>query len=259
MLYKTQSSYAPTAQTLVSDVKYMIEQQFPTLDEDIINDAINHSVHKYNKDIVPNITVSDQEAEAFFFNSVMERILFHKRREHDALIAFMLAQQRHFQSPLKSDSAVGSDFLTLNSHQQDKIFEENRKKFRPLPIRFPPSNDTTQRREKIPTFIRGDRIHQFQSLNNTLRKQLIKIDYFINYWGRPDLTIQMFDEIYRLAQQNLNAIVLEREIILSINKILENSDIPPRDKRGFMHILGSTINNERNREILITLKNQIVV
>ena len=48
MFYKTQKSYAPTAQTLVSDVKYIIEQQFPILDQDIINDAINHSVNEYN-------------------------------------------------------------------------------------------------------------------------------------------------------------------------------------------------------------------
>jgi len=259
MFYKTQNSYAPTAQTLVSDVKYIIEQQFPILDQDIINDAINHSVNEYNKDIVPNITVSDQEAEAFFFNSVMERILEHKRREYDALIAFMLARERHPRTPLRSDIAqdLTSGFISLPSRPIEmiaekiaEIAEENRNKLTPKRLRFPPSNDTTQRREKIPTFIRGNRIHQFQSLNNTLRKQLIKIDYFINYWGRPDLTIQMFDEIYRLAQQNLNAIVLEREIILSINKILENSDIPHRDKIGFMHILGSTINNERNREIL---------
>jgi hypothetical protein len=262
MVYKTQNSYAPSAQSLVSDVKHLIEHKFPRLEQDIINDAINHSVTKYNIYIVHNISGSEQDAEAFFVNSVMERIRDHNRRQHDALIAFTIAHHRYQSNDdLTPNSDLSSGFLTLNSHQQAKIFEENHKKFRPLPFRFPASNDT-QRLETTPLFIGGDRIDKFKSLNNTLRKQLVKIDELTNYWRRRtdiDLKIQIFDTIYYLAQQNLHAIVLEMEIILTINNILENSDIPPRDKRCFMHLLGSTINNERNREILIALRNQIVV
>jgi hypothetical protein len=262
MVYKTQNSYAPSAQTLVSDVKHVIEHKFPRLEQDIINEAINHSVTKYNIYIGHNKSVSEQDAEAFFFNSVMERIGDHNRRQHDALIAFTIAHHRYQSNDyLTPNSDLSSGFLTLNSHQQAKIFEENHKKFRPLPIRFPASNDT-RRLETTPFFLRGDRIDRFKSLNNTLQKQVVKIDELTNYWMRLtdiDLKIQIFDKIYYLAKQNLYAIALEREIILSINNILENSDIHPRDKRCFMHLLGATINNERNTEILIALRNQIVV
>jgi len=139
--YLDSDGYAPSANTLSAKIKNIIEQQFPRLHQDIINDAIDYGTEEYKKysynNIIEYIRVSDEEAEEFFFNSVMKFILINNRRQFEILTEFMLAYQRHHtQAPLRVNSELSSGFLTLNSQHQEKIFEENRKRFIPQEFRI---------------------------------------------------------------------------------------------------------------------------
>jgi len=139
--YLNSDGYAPSANTLSAKIKNIIEQQFPRLHQDIINDAIDYGTEEYRQysynNIIDYIRVSDEEAEEFFLNSVMKFILIHNRRQFKILTEFMLAYQRHHtQAPVTVDSELSSGFLGLNSHQQQKIFEENRKGFIPQEFRI---------------------------------------------------------------------------------------------------------------------------
>ena len=252
MFYKTQNSYAPSADTLSVDIKDKIEYYFPTLNKHIINDAVAHGTNEYIAYLLtePSKLASDQEAEDFFFNSVMERIIEHNRREHETLMTLMLAQQRHFQSPLTPNSDLSSGFLTLNSHQQDKIFEENRKKFIPMPPpRFPrPGNKVTG----YPNFLWRDkiRIPLFLSLRDKLKKQLGVIERLTTMWPTDvseNILIAIFDEVYRLQLQDLKSNDLERLIIESVSRIIRDSNYLSREKkRAFMLFFSSTINTPEN-------------
>ena len=140
--YPNSDSYAPSATTLSAKIKNIIEQQFPRLHPDIINNAINYATNEYQQYLHNNILkyreVSDEEAANFFFNLVMERIREYNRIQFEILTSFMLAHQRHNQAHinLTPNSDLSSGFLTLNSHQQEKIFEENSKQFIPQGLRF---------------------------------------------------------------------------------------------------------------------------
>ena len=251
MFYKTQNSYAPSADTLSVDIKDKIEYYFPTLNKHIINDAVAHGTNEYIAYLLtePSKLASDQEAEDFFFNSVMERIIEHNRREHETLMTLMLAQQRHFQSPLTPNSDLSSGFLTLNSHQQDKIFEENRKKFIPMPPpRFPrPDNKVIG----YPEFMHTDniRITQFWSLRDKLKKQFGAIVRLTSLWTRDvsyNILIDIFDEVYRLQLEDLNSNELERLIIESVSRIIRDSNLSRQQKRSFMLFFSNTINTPEN-------------
>ena len=140
--YTNSDSYAPSATTLSAKIKNIIEQQFPLLHPDIINNAINHATNEYQQYLHNNILkyreVSDEEAANFFFNLVMERIREYNRIQFEILKSFMLAHQRHNHAHinLTPNSDLSSGFLKLNSHQQKKIFEENSKQFIPQGLRF---------------------------------------------------------------------------------------------------------------------------
>ena len=56
----------------------------------------------------------------------------------------------------------------------------------------------------------------------------------------------MFDEIYRLAQLKLNANVLERLIIDSVMRILNESSVPEDEMINFIQLFENTINNQEN-------------
>jgi hypothetical protein len=180
----------------------------------------------------------------------MERILEHNRREHETLMTLMLAQQRHFQSPLTPNSDLSSGFLTLNSHQQDKIFEENRKKFIPMPPpRFPrPDNEVIV---GCPEFMYKDniRITQFWSLRDKLKKQFWQIVRLTSLWTRDvrdNILIDIFDEVYRLQLEDLNSNERERLIIESVSRIIRDSNLSREQKRAFMLFFSSTINTPEN-------------
>ena len=119
-MYSKQNSYAPSTDTLSVDIKDMIEQKFPRLNQDIIDDAVAYARYQYTEYLLTEASkvASDQEAENFFVKAVMEHIHKHNRRQHDTLIAFMLAHQRHnTQTPLTVNQAFNqsfsSDLLTL--------------------------------------------------------------------------------------------------------------------------------------------------
>ena len=192
----------------------------------------------------------DQQSKEIFLRSVMERILEHNRREHETLMTLMLAQQRHFQSPLTPNSDLSSGFLTLNSHQQDKIFEENRKKFIPMPPpRFPrPDNEVIV---GCPEFMYKDniRITQFWSLRDKLKKQFWQIVRLTSLWTRDvrdNILIDIFDEVYRLQLEDLNSNERERLIIESVSRIIRDSNLSREQKRAFMLFFSSTINTPEN-------------
>jgi len=260
-MYSTQHSYAPSADTLYVDIKDIIEQKFPRLDQDIIDDAVAYGRHQY---IGFSEVASDREAETFFFNSVMEHIHKRTRSRYEILIALMLARERNNQTPLRSNKAqdLTSGFISLPSRPIEmiaekiaEIAEENRKKLTPQPLKFPigkypiPISD-------VPAFLSSDsyRINQFWSLSYKLKRQIIdmaKLTIYLNEnWSvnwRPDLLIKMFDEIYRLAHLNLNANVLERSILESIMGILDSAF--PRSKHiriNFIERFLHTINNYEN-------------
>ena len=280
-MFSTQNHYRlVTEDTLSVDIKDMIEQKFPRLDQDIIDDAVAYGRYQYTG--FPQIA-SDQQAEQFFLNSVMERI--HERinerirSEYDTLIAFMLAHHRHnTQTPLTVNQALNpsfsSDLLTLAfppgqlQKMVELILEENRNKLIPQHLQFP--------RVKIlllgydmPEFLftieNRHRKDQFWSLGYKLKRQIIymskirKIDpnidlksdeYFRNYVRSNEyfitLKVKMFDEIYRLAQLNLNANVLERLILDSVMCILKDSILPEDEIIYFLQYFENTINNQEN-------------
>ena len=60
------------------------------------------------------------------------------------------------------------------------------------------------------------------------------------------MKIKMFDEIYRLAQLNLNANVLERLILDSVMCILKDSILPEDEIIYFLQYFENTINNQEN-------------
>jgi hypothetical protein len=68
----------------------------------------------------------------------------------------------------------------------------------------------------------------------------------INKHWRSPLLMKMFDEIYRLAQLNLNANVLERLIIDSVMRIIKESSVPEDEMINFIQLFENTINNEEN-------------
>jgi hypothetical protein len=67
-MFSTQHSYAPSADTLSVDIKDMIEQKFPILDQDIIDDAVAYARHQYTEYLLTEASEvgSDREAETFF-------------------------------------------------------------------------------------------------------------------------------------------------------------------------------------------------
>ena len=255
-MYSTQHSYAPSADTLSGDIKDMIEQKFPRLDQDIIDDAVAYARHQYTE---VSEVASDREAEFFFLNAVMERIHKLIRSRYYTLIELMLARERHPRTPLVSNKAqtLSSGFIELPSRPiemiAEKIAEENRNKLTPQHLQFPivkypiPISD-------LPTFLSSDsdRINQFWSLSYKLKRQIIDMAKSTLYWSerlnwRPDLLMKMFDEIYRLAQLNLNANVLERLILDSVMRILDESSVPEHERINFIHLFEHTINNQENR------------
>ena len=271
-MYSKQNSYAPSTDTLSVDIKDMIEQKFPRLNQDIIDDAVAYARYQYTEYLLTEASKvdSDQQAEKFFLNAVMEHILEHNRRQHDTLIAFMLAHQRHnTQTPLTVNQALNqsfsSDLRTLPfppgqlQKMVEPIIEENRTKLIPQHLHF--TFPTKYPIRKLPSFLSSDsdRINQFWTLSYKLQKQIIAIeritqgdswtwDVFTTTWipWRPDLKIKMFDEIYRLAQLNLNANVLERLILDSLICILKGSSLSEDEIIYFLQYFENTINNQEN-------------
>jgi hypothetical protein len=261
--YKNSNGYAPSADTLYVDIKDMIEQKFPRLDQDIIDDAVAYGAQKYTEYLLTEDSevASDREAENFFLDSVMERINERITSGYDTLIALMLAQQRHYtRSPLTTNIAqdLTSGFISLPSRpiemiseKIDEITAENRKKLTPQYNNFPIVKYTIE----VPAFLSSDsdRINQFWSLGDKLKRQIMVIqkltqgiswNWSVNW--RPDVKIKMFDEIYRLAQLKLNANVLETLILDSVMRILDENSVPEHERMNFIHSFENTINNQEN-------------
>ena len=250
-MYWTQNSYAPSADTLYVDIKDIIEQRFPRLEQDIIDDAVDYGTNEYRAYLLTGASeiASDREAEVFFLNSVMERIRERGISERDAIIAFMLAKYRHNTAPLTVNKdlnqAFSSDLLTLQllPGQLQKMFEpileENRNKFTPQTIFFPQGKRPIRH---VPLFLYGHRKNQFWSLSYKLKRQIESL-----FLWRPDLLIKMFDEIYRLAQLNLNANILETLILHSVIGILFDSSLSDDERIDFIESFQDTMNKQENK------------
>jgi len=256
-MYRAQNGYRlVTVDTLYADIKDMIEQKFPRLDQDIIDDALAYARHQYTD--VP-LAYSDQQAEIFFLSSVMERI--HQRiderikSEYNTLIELMLVRERHPRTPLRSDIAqdLTSGFISLPSRPIEmiaekilEIAEENRNKLIPQHLQFPKVRYPIQ----TPGFLykdnRGVKTKQFWSLNYKLRKQILYMEKINDYARWTSTIMKMFDEIYRLAQLKLNANVLERLILDSVMHILDESYLAVNERLNFIQFFEHTINNQEN-------------
>jgi hypothetical protein len=199
----------------------------------------------------------------------MERIHERSRSGYDTLIALMIARERHNQTRLRSNKAqdLSSGFIALPSRPIEmiaekiaEISEENRKKLTPQLHRGFPADKYPIR--VVPSFLSSDsdRINKFWTLSYKLQRQIIAIekltqddswtwDAFLTTWipWRPDVKIKMFDAIYRLAQLNLNAIVLERLILDSVMRILDENSVPEKQRINFIQSFENTINNQENR------------
>jgi len=267
------NAYAPSSQKLFVDIKDMIEQQFPTLNQDIINDALTYGRNEYTAYLITESSevASDLEAKEFFFRKVMERILEHNRRQHDTLIAFMLAHQRHnTQNHLTVNQALNpsfsSDLLTLPLLEQQKMFEpileENHNKFTPQRLKFPPKGFYEQ--IIIPkVLIDTTRMGKFWSLSDKLQKQLIRIEAILRLnvqystkYVRDNVFFQIFDEMYNLSISIYNSNELERSLIDSVSHIITNSNLPRKEKRDFMFLFSRTINNQDNYNKFVELLNK---
>jgi hypothetical protein len=228
------------------------------LDQDIIDDALAYSRNQYTE--VP-LAYSDKQAEIFFLNSVMERI--HQRiderikSEYDKLIELILVRERNPRTPLRSNIAQDftSGFISLPSRPIEmiaekiaEIAEENRNKLIPQHLQFPIVRYQLTSSE-TPSFFyhdnKGVKTKQFWSLNYKLKNQIIYMAKINKHWKTP-LLMKMFDEIYRLAQLNLNANVLERLIIDSVMRILNESSVHKDEMINFIQSFENTINNEEN-------------
>ena len=272
-----------TSDTLSVDIKDIIEQKFPRLDQDIIDDAFSYGRHQYTG--LPHLS-SDEQAEQFFLNSVMERI--HERinerirSEYDTLIAFMLAHHRHnTQTPLTVNQALNpsfsSDLLTLPfpPGQLQKMFEpileENRNKIIPQRLRFPPPPEEDFDEQVIIPEVLIDmnnptRMDQFLSLSDKLQRQIIHIEDILTFYVssiydanitidlRENLLLHIFDEIYNLSISTSNSNQLERLIINSVSHIIRNSYLNGEQKRAFMEFFTYTINNQDNFTYCQTVK-----
>ena len=269
--YPNPNAYAPSAQKLFVDIKDIIEQKFPRLNQHIIDDALTYGIRQYTEYLLTDASEvdSDEGAKEFFLNLVIKRILEHNRRQHDTLIAFMLAHQRHnTQTPLTVNQALNqsfsSDLRTLPfppgqlQKMVEPILEENRNKLIPQHLQFLKHAILGY---DLPAYLSydSDRINQIWTLSYKLQKQIIAIeritqgdswtwDVFTTTWSpwRPDLKIKMFDEIYRLAQLNLNANVLERLILDSVMRILDESSVFEKLRISFIQSFENTINNQEN-------------
>lgn len=260
------NAYAPLTEKLSVDIKDIIQQKFPRLEQEIIDDAVDYGTNEYREYLLSRASksASDQQAKEIFLNSVMERIGEHNRRKNDTLIAFMLAKYRRNTAPLTVNKDVNlafiSDLLTLPllPRQLQKtfepIFEENRNKFIPQILQFPFPGNTDK--VIIPKIINRIPIKKeiFWSLRSKLQRQLYHIDGVLRVLVVPsistdvrkNLVFQILDEMYRLSQLNLNANHIERLLITFVSQIIRASSLNSEQKRLFIHHFTWTINNQDN-------------
>jgi len=277
--YQNSNCYAPSAQKLFVDIKDIIEQTFPTLHEDIINDALDYGRNAYEEYLSTGVSeASDLEAKEFFLRSVTERILEHNRREYKTLIELILVRERHPRTPLRSDIAqdLTSGFISLPSRPTEmiadkiaEISEENRKKFTPQRLKFPPVDHYEKwypRKITIPkVLIDTYRMDLFLSLSDKLQKQVIRIENILrdslNYRNknvRDNVFFQIFDEMYNLSISIYNSNELERLLIDSVSHIIRNSSLDSSQKLDFMRFFGETINNQDNYTYYRTVAKDIL-
>ena len=258
---------------IFDNIKHIIEQKFPELDQDIINDVYNDSKIEYVSFLRNNKRVSDQHAKSVFLGLMIDNINKRRKRAietHNILLAYMLAQQRHFQSPTGNKSAnsdLSSDLLTLTSRVQETIFEQNSKNFTKQHLRFPryktsgeednpliPRYKTIAEEENpvLPKYINvtdKNKLNKYFYLNDKLRQQLLVIEDLTSEWSNNEshsIQLQIFDEFYRLTQLKLNANDLERLIIESVSHIIRNSSLTREQMINFMRVFGKTINDKNN-------------
>ena len=260
------NAYAPLTEKLSVDIKDIIEQKFPRLEQEIIDDAVDYGTNEYREYLLSRASksASDQQAKEIFLNSVMERIGEHNRRKNDTLIAFMLAKYRRNTAPLTVNQDVNlafiSDLLTLPllpgqlQKTFEPIFEENRNKFIPQILQFPfPGNTDKVIIPKIINRIPSKK-EIFWSLRSKLQRQLYHIDGVLRVLFVPsipthiriNLVFQILDEMYRLSQLNFNSNYIERLLITFVSKIIIESSLTKQQKRLFIHHFTWTINNQDN-------------
>ena len=282
-LYLESNGYAPSAEKLFVDIKDIIEQTFPRLDQDIIDDAVTDGTNEYRAYLMTEASksASDQEAKEIFLRTVMKSIRELIRRKNNSLIAFMLAKYRHNNAPLTVNQdlnqAFSSDLLTLQllPGQLQKMFEpilqENRNKIIPQRLRFPPPPEEDFDEQVIIPEVLIDmnnptRMDQFLSLSDKLQRQIIHIEDILTFYVssiydanitidlREKLLLHIFDEIYNLSISTFNSNQLERLIINSVSHIIRNSYLNGEQKRAFMEFFTYTINNQDNFTYCQTVK-----
>ena len=252
-MFSHQYNYAPSADMLSDDIRDEIQHTFPSLHQDVINNAVDFGRQQY---VDYTDTGSDQEAKDFFLNAVMNYILNHLKQQQYAIIsALMLLRERSIGTPLRSDTAQDfySGIMSLQSRPAEMIADKIADKIPDTftgrrPPRFPKQYNVVS---GYPNFLRRDsvRINRFSTLRNKLKQQLKAAEIFAHAWTPydRDILIQIFDEVYNLQLAGLHSIQLERSIIDAVYLILTNTNnLSSKEKADFMLHFSSTINNEEN-------------
>jgi len=246
-MFSHQYNYAPSADTLSLDIRDEIQHTFPSLHQDVINDAVDFGRQQY---VHYTDTGSDQEAKDFFLNAVTNYILNTLKEQYDTIYTFMLLRERDYQTetPLTSSKAqdLTSAFMKLPSRPLERLADTIADRRRPP--RFPKQYNVVS---GYPDFLSRDsvRINRFSTLRNKLQQQLKVAEILARVWTpySRDILIQIFDAVYDLQFSGLHSIQLERSIIDAVHLILRNTNnLSSKQKADFMLHFSNTINNEEN-------------
>ena len=241
------NSYAPSAQTIFAKFKDIIELQFPDLPANFISDALQYATNSYTVFLNNNPTVSDQQAEDYFFEVVMSRIDIYKKREHDKLMTLMLSHQRHNTGDyVTGTSSISSNILNVPVDILKSVYKAQSDKFTPKQLRKLPTIFITPQ----PLYLyNNDEKAVFLAFREKIQRQLRYIDTLAYSWTKNqnhDIQRQIFNLFFDLEQLNLNANVFEKKLIDGIDMIIYNSSLSKQEKYSFMFFLVNIIISKDN-------------
>jgi len=133
---KDRNAYAPSqfdfnvADEISDEIRNYLDQKFPNLPIEIINNALEDGKNKYLLLFEGTIRPPKHEARNKFYKSVIKSINRQKKTVQSVMEAIMLARERNYnQSHLRSISSFGSSLLDLKPGILKNIYEEIDKLF----------------------------------------------------------------------------------------------------------------------------------
>ena len=133
---KDRNVYAPSqfdfavADEISDEIRDDLDQKFPNLPIEIINNALEDGKNKYLLLFEGTIRPPKHEARNKFYKSVIKSINRQKKTVQSVMEAIMLARERNYnQSHLRSISSFGSSLLDFKPGILKNIYEEIDKLF----------------------------------------------------------------------------------------------------------------------------------